>query len=191
MRNFLTMKGEINLKNQKVEYELRRSKRARHMRLAVYCGGSLVVTAPENLNFSKIENFILKKAEWVLEKIGIMAKRKKSRVFFGSSQREYKKLKNQALALAKIKVEKFNAAYGFQYNKISIRNQKTRWGSCSKKGNLNYNYKIIHLPEDLADYIIVHELCHLKEFNHSKNFWDLVSIAVPDCRERRKKIRNI
>lgn len=185
------MKNEISLKNQKVEYELRRSKRSRHMRLAVYCGGSLVVTAPENLNFSKIENFILAKAEWVLEKIGIMVKRKKSIVLAGSDKREYKKLKNQALALAKIKVEKFNKIYDLKYAKITIRNQKTRWGSCSKKGNLNFNYKIALLPEDLADYIIVHELCHLKEFNHSKNFWDLVSVAIPDYRQKRKKIKSL
>lgn len=185
------MKNEINLKNQKVEYDLRRSKRARHMRLAVYCDGSLVVTAPDSLNFFKIERFILEKAEWVLEKIGIMAKRGGSMTFAGFGKREYKKLKNQALALAEIKVEKFNAAYGFKYDKITIRNQKTRWGSCSKKGNLNFNYKIALLPENLADYVIVHELCHLKEFNHSKNFWSLVSLAIPDYRERRKRIKNL
>ncbi len=185
------MKNEISLKNQKVEYELRRSKRAKHMRLAVYCGGSLVVTAPEKLNFTKIENFILEKTEWVLEKIGIMAKRGRNMVFTKFSKGEYKKLKNRALALAKIKVEKFNAVYGFKYNKIAIRNQKTRWGSCSKIGNLNYNYKIALIPEELADYIIVHELCHLKEFNHSKNFWNLVSLTIPDCRERRKGIKNL
>ena len=85
----------------------------------------------------------------------------------------------------------FNQIYGFQYNKINIRNQKTRWGSCSKKGNLNFNYKIALLPEKYADYIVVHELCHLKEFNHSRSFWNLVARTIPDFRERKKRIKNI
>ena len=82
--------------------------------------------------------------------------------------------------LALKKIEAFNKIYQFKYNRVSIRNQKTRWGSCSKSGNLNFNYKIALLPEKLVDYIIVHELCHLKEFNHSEKFWALVSITIPD-----------
>ena len=185
------IKKSINLKNQSVEYELRKSRRARRLRLAVYCDGSLVVTAPRGFDFSKIEGFILEKASWVLEKIAFMRKRGQNLMVFRSSRREYKKLKSRALELAKRKVEVFNQIYGFQYNKINIRNQKTRWGSCSKKGNLNFNYKIALLPEKYADYIVVHELCHLKEFNHSRSFWNLVARTIPDFRERKKRIKNI
>jgi len=81
------------------------------------------------------------------------------------------------------KVAKFNKIYGFEYNKINIKNQKTRWGSCSKKGNLNFNYKIALLPERMAEYIVVHELCHLGEFNHSRKFWNLVAKTMPEYQE--------
>lgn len=63
------------------------------------------------------------------------------------------------------------------------------WGSCSKKGNLNFNWRLIQLPPELADYVIVHELCHLKELNHSQRFWDLVGQAIPDYKERRQALR--
>jgi predicted metal-dependent hydrolase len=185
------MEKHIQLKGQKVPYVLRRSRRAQNMRLVIYCDGSFVVTAPESLDFGRIEDFIFKKAEWVLKKLRITEKNGRSLVFARFSKREYEKLKKKALYLAENKVCEFNKIYGFKYERISIRNQKSRWGSCSKKGNLNYNYKITLMPEDLADYIIVHELCHLKEFNHSKNFWSLVAITIPDYRERRKKIKNL
>lgn len=74
--------------------------------------------------------------------------------------------------------------------KIFIKNSRTRWGSCSSKGNLNFNYRLSLLPAHLAHYVIVHELCHLREFNHSQRFWDLVALTVPEykaCREELKK----
>ncbi len=102
---------------------------------------------------------------------------------------DYLKYKNQAEIIIKNRLEYFNLNYNFKYNKIVIRNQKTRWGSCSKKGNLNFNYKIVLLSPKQADYIIVHELCHLGEFNHSRNFWNLVAHAVPDYKEMRSSLR--
>lgn len=184
------MKKHIQLKNQKVIYSLRRSKRAKRMRLAIYCDGSFVVTVPRGLNLLRINDYILQKAEWVIEKLTIMEEKSKSRIFFGTSRKDYQRLKVRALEIAGVKVEKFNEVYGYKYNKITIRNQKTRWGSCSKKGNLNYNYKIALMPPELADYIVVHELCHLEEFNHSKNFWRLVEKTIPDFRERVRKIKH-
>ncbi len=75
--------------------------------------------------------------------------------------------------------------------KIGVRNQKGRWGSCSRNGSLNFNFRVVYLPPPLVDYIVVHELCHLGELNHSKKFWSLVSQAVPDYRLMRKKLRKI
>jgi predicted metal-dependent hydrolase len=87
------------------------------------------------------------------------------------------------------RINSFNSFYNFKINRVAIKNTKSRWGSCSSKGNLNFNYKIIFLKPVLADYLIVHELCHLKELNHSKRFWALVKETLPDYVELNKKLK--
>ncbi len=104
---------------------------------------------------------------------------------------EYEKYKEVARTLAENRISHYNKLYNFKINRLAIKNSKTRWGSCSKKGNLNFNYKIALLSPELADYIIVHELCHLGEFNHSAKFWALVALAVPNYKELRKKVKKI
>jgi predicted metal-dependent hydrolase len=85
----------------------------------------------------------------------------------------------------------WHAFYPYAYGRVAIRDQSSRWGSCSKKKNLNFNYRIAFLPEPLMDYVIVHELCHLQEFNHSKAFWDLVAQMIPDYINLRSELRRI
>ena len=87
------------------------------------------------------------------------------------------------------RISYFNKFYNFKINRIAIKNTKTRWGSCSSKGNLNFNYKIIYLKPELADYLIVHELCHLGELNHSRRFWALVSKTIPDYAKINEDLR--
>ncbi|MEK9153407.1 MAG: M48 family metallopeptidase [Patescibacteria group bacterium] len=172
----------------KISYKLKRSNRAKRMRLAVFCDGSVVVTSPLGVERSIIEKFITQKSQWVIDKLEYF-KSISEQVFVGGGKRDYKKHKESALALAQRRIEHFNKIYGFEFNKINIKNQKTRWGSCSRKGNLNFNYKIALIPERLADYIIAHELCHLKELNHSQKFWNLVEQAVPDYLEIRRELK--
>lgn len=104
---------------------------------------------------------------------------------------EYKALNPIARALVTSRLKYFNQHYRHHYNKIFIRNSRTRWGSCSSKANLGFNYRVAKLPPDLVDYLVVHELCHLKQMNHSKDFWDLVAQTVPDWKERRKRLQKI
>ncbi|MDH5442067.1 MAG: M48 family metallopeptidase [Candidatus Nomurabacteria bacterium] len=89
------------------------------------------------------------------------------------------------------KIEYWNKFYGFTFGRISIRAQRTRWGSCSSKSNLNFNYLIVFLPSDLQDYLIVHELCHLQEMNHGAQFWKLVEQTIPDYKNARQKLRAV
>lgn len=158
------------------------------MRLAVYCDGSVVVTLPYGARENIIETFLKEKVEWLLSKLSFYKQFKNTRLP-ALSKDDYFKHRDEAYALAGERVRYFNGLYKFSYNKISIRNQKTRWGSCSRKGNLNFNYKILFLPDRARDYIIVHELCHLKEFNHSRKFWNLVTRAAPNYLEIRKELR--
>lgn len=99
------------------------------------------------------------------------------------------KKKEQARRFVLNRIKYFNSFYNFKINKIFIKNQSTRWGSCSSLGNINFNYKIIYLRPALADYLIVHELCHLGELNHSKRFWDLVKKTIPDFVKINKELR--
>ena len=84
-----------------------------------------------------------------------------------------------------------NAHYDFAYKRVFIKNQKSCWGSCSEHGNLNFNYKLAFLPSHVADYVIVHELCHLAELNHSPRFWSLVAQTCPEYKKCRKELRTI
>ena len=176
------------MQNNDFSYSIKRSKQAKRMRLAVYCDGSVVVTLPQNAPANIIDKFLREKMDWVLGKIAFF-KQFKNPLFPGLGKKDYLKHKNQALELVIARVNFFNNIYKFNFNKINIRNQKTRWGSCSTRGNLNFNYKILFLSEKARDYIIVHEICHLKQFNHSKNFWSLVGLGMPDYVEARKEIK--
>ena len=88
-------------------------------------------------------------------------------------------------------LEFFAQLYGVKYRKVAIRNQKSKWGCCSIARNLNFNYKVSLLPKDQRDYIVVHELCHLIEFNHSKKFWAEVERTIPNYKELRKRIKSV
>ena len=182
------MKNKIHINQREVEYTLKVSNRARRMRLAIHGDGNFVVTAPYNLEPTLVEKFIIQKSRWIINKLDYF-KKFKTIIISGSPKSAYLQHKNRALQLAQERVEYFNRIFNFQYSKISIRNQKTQWGSCSRKGNLSFNYKIALLPQELADYIIVHELCHLREFNHSKSFWNLVASVIPDYLAKRKELR--
>jgi hypothetical protein len=184
------MKKNITLDDKSIEYTLKTSRRARYMRLAIYADGNFVVTVPWGLNEQKIERFIAGKAKWILTKLTSFAAAPKP-INNQEVVRNYFQYKNQARQLVRQRIDYYNQIYGVKYNKISIKKQKTIWGSCSRQGNLNFNYRLASLPDRLADYIIVHELCHLKEMNHSPRFWCLVAQTMPDYLERRRELKKI
>ncbi len=169
-------------------YMLTMSAKAQHLRITVYRDGRFAVTAPRFLSNEKIDAFILEKSAWILSKMSYY-KTLPAPTVAKNTKEEYEKYKEKARAFVHAKILQLNTTYNFSYNDIRIKNHKTLWGSCSKKRNLNFNYKIVQLPERLADYIIVHELCHLKEFNHGKEFWDLVAKMIPDHKQLRQELR--
>lgn len=155
--------------------------------MAVYCDGSFVVTKPARVGDNIVEKFIIEKADWVLSKINYFTQFPAE--ILEDSRKEYLENKDKTLDFVLGRIDVINRDGAFKFNRISIKNQKTRWGSCSRKGNLNFNYRILFLSERFADYIIAHELCHLKEFNHSKKFWSEVEKIIPDYRIIRREIR--
>ncbi|MBN1366321.1 MAG: M48 family metallopeptidase [Dehalococcoidales bacterium] len=96
---------------------------------------------------------------------------------------------DEAKELITQKAAGFSRKIGVKYNKLTIKSARTRWGSCSRLGNLNFNWKIIMVPEMVIDYIVIHELCHLKRMDHSSEFWKLVKIYSPDYYQHRKWLK--
>ena len=97
--------------------------------------------------------------------------------------------KEAARQLVHIKLAQWNTYYNFSYKRVAIRNTRRNWGSCTSLKNLNFNYKILFLPEHLQDYIVAHELCHLQELHHKETFWNLLAQAIPDYENRRVELR--
>jgi predicted metal-dependent hydrolase len=106
-------------------------------------------------------------------------------------RKHYLEHKSQARKTIIERAHFFANLYGVKLNRISIKNIRTRWGSCSKLGNLNFTYKLIFLPRELMDYVIIHEVCHLLEFNHSYKFWDQVARTMPQYKNIVKQMRKI
>lgn len=180
----------VKVGHQEIKYNLRRRRRVRYLRLSVGMDGSLSVTAPMSYPQFLIRQFILRRFAWVQSAI---AKRLSRPSLFreNHSPQEIKKYKILTKKLINARLEHFNHFYQFKYKKVTIRQARSRWASCSKKGNLNFNYRLYFVPPELLDYVIVHELCHLQEFNHSQKFWALVAQKIPDYRLLRKKLKNL
>jgi len=182
------MKKEIVINGEKIEYTSRRYRKSKNLRLAIDSYGGLTASRPWYVGERTVANFILERAEWIMEKIN-QARVNNSGKVFRDSKKEYSTYKEQARKIVLSRIAELNKNYQFEFSKIFVRNQKTRWGSCSSRGNLNFNYKIVFLSEKMVDYIIVHELCHLKEMNHSERFWRLVAQEVLDYKIIRKDLQ--
>lgn len=155
------------------------------MRLTVEPGGAVVVTAPIRAEKRSIEQFLTKHRPW-LEKAT-----ERMRFFkrIQRGRREYMAQKDTARVFVEERVKYWNQFYRFPHNRIAVKNTKTIWGSCSRKGNLNFSFALTSLPAHLADYVVVHELCHLREHNHSPAFWKLVAGVLPEYVQLRRELR--
>lgn len=176
-----------------ISYTLRRSLRARNMRITIRRTGEVVVTAPFVVPALFIQKFVLRTQPWINRKMASISRLPLGKKIspLPTGRRDFLKHKDQALQILSERSTHFNQYYNFTYNKVVVRNQETRWGSCSRKGTISFNYRLAYLPDNIRDYVIVHELCHLQEFNHSKMFWALVEMTVPDYKIIRKKLKGL
>ena len=152
---------------------------------------SVTVRAPRSVSEKDIEEILKKKEAWIskhIEKIKETKERVEAEPTEKLTREKVIALAEEALKVIPERVEYFAKVIGVTYGKITVRNQKTRWGSCSSKGNLNFNCLLMLAPEVL-DYVVVHELCHRKQMNHSKAFWLEVEKVLPDYKEARKWLK--
>lgn len=176
--------GQYNIK-------LVRSKR-RTLSIEIKKGNQITVRAPLRLPEKYIEEFLIEKKGWIDKKIleymanENMQKPAKEDLLYSKDIRE---LAMKARHTIPDKVEYYAKMIGVTYGRISIKLQKTIWGSCSSNGNLNFNCLLMTFDNDIIDYVIVHELCHRIYMNHSKAYWQEVKKVMPDYKERRKRLK--
>lgn len=153
----------------------------------------VVVRAPKRMKKGDITRFIDGKTPWIESHLALAHERAEKRKMTAEPPFTAEELERlTALAREKLipRVQQWAERMGVTYGRITVRHQATRWGSCSSKGNLNFNCLIMLCPEQVMEYVIVHELCHRREMNHSKRFWSEVERYCKDCRACREWLKN-
>lgn len=175
---------------EKYIVQFKRVRRSRHLRISIAADGRIIVTRPMWLSEKKARQFLNKKKSWLSKQMEKM-EAEGPKLLAQGSRRDYLQNKEKARQLVLDRLNHFNRFYGFKYKRVSIRDQKTRWGSCSHKLGLNFNYRVVYLEPELLDYLVVHELCHLQEMNHSPHFWALVEKTLGNYLILRNKLRKL
>ena len=151
---------------------------------------TVIVRAPQRMSRREIEQYIKKDEAWIWDKIEkARLREKESEGIRRLSPLELDELTEKAREVIPKRVEYYAPMVGVDYGRITIRNQKTRWGSCSAKGNLNFNVALMRVPLEILDYVVVHELCHRHHLNHSRDFWNEVGRVIPDYKVREKWLK--
>lgn len=170
--------------NNIMKFELIRSSR-KTIGLEITRDLDVLVRAPYDMHKKDIMGFIKDKSQWLEKNMAILKEEQKNNLPKFTME-EIHKLGNEALTVIPKRVEYYAPIIGVEFGNITIRNQISRWGSCSGKGNLNFNCLLMLTPPKVLDYIVVHELCHRKQMNHSLKFWDEVSRILPDYKTPKK-----
>ena len=174
-----------------VDIEVVRSRR-RSSGLEVRPDGRVILRMPNRLPKRDALAFLQSKEAWLRKAVAQVEARESFAEAAGLeplTEEELSALTKAARAYFTEKCAWLAPVVGVDYGRISIRHQKTRWGSCSSKGNLNFNCLLMLAPEDIRDYVVVHELCHRKEMNHSRRFWAEVARVVPDYKEKERWLK--
>ncbi len=170
---------------RKMDAEIIKSNR-RTIELKICTDGHLQVRAPHYMTDAAIADFLNKKSEWIARHQTRIKERQQKKAqeppVQQLSPQDIRALADQAMKVIPDRVRFYAEKIGVDYGRVTIRNQKTRWGRCSAKGNLNFNCLLMLTPEDVQDYVVIHELCHRKEMNHSPKFWSEVAKIMPDYR---------
>lgn len=175
-----------------IDIEIIRSSR-KTLALEIRPDMRIIVRAPYQASGSYIEQFIADRTDWIVEHLRKLEQKNRqcndALPVKKLSNDEIKKLADKACTYIPGHVAHFAPLIGVTYGRITIRNQRTRWGSCSSRGNLNFNCLLMLTPPEVIDYVVVHELCHRKEMNHSGRFWNEVARVLPGYAEQEKWLK--
>lgn len=184
-------KGKIQYADMEIPYELIQSGRKSYA-IQISPGGRVVIRTPLKPSASFLSQLFREKEKWITTKY------RESRAVVpleedacSEVQRHFLESKYRRAAQEYVprRVAFYQTLVGGAYKKIVIREQKTRWGSCSGRGTLSFNWRLMLAPPKVLDYVVVHELCHLLHMNHSKDFWNAVERVMPDYREYRNWLK--
>lgn len=167
---------------------IRKRRGLKQLRLTVRDDGSARLTIPWSVSFAVARKFLEGQKQWIAEAYQRVLARP-PRLLTEGGVEEYRATKEAARERITERVTVYAARYGVTYRSISIRNQKSRFGSCSARGHLSFNYRLIFLPPHLLDYVVAHEVCHLRELNHSRRFWTLLAETIPDYQAKKHELQ--
>ncbi|MBO7662929.1 MAG: M48 family metallopeptidase [Clostridia bacterium] len=171
------------------EIQIFRSRR-KTMSVEIRSSRLVLVRAPLLIPETEIRRFLREKDRWIQKHLAEAARREEeARAVPGLTWAEMTALGKKAVTELSARTEAFARQMGVRVHGITVRNQRTRWGSCSSKGNLNFNLMLMLCPSDVIDYVVVHELCHLKHMDHSPAFWAEVASVLPDYAAARKWLK--
>lgn len=166
------------MNNKEIEYEIKYSK-IKNIYIQIK-NGKIIIKAPKRVSKKEIEKIVEQKSEWIQKTLEKEIKKQKKKELY--TKEEFKKIiEKNANELIK--------ETGLKPNKITIKQIKYAWGSCSSKKNITLNLELIKYSQQAIRYVILHELCHLKYMNHSKDFWNLVEKYMPDYKQIKKEFK--
>ena len=160
-----------------------KSQRAKHINISVKPPSTIRVAIPKGISFERAKKFAQTKEIWIKRTLTKVQQHLNSSIKLNPVE------KNNAKIYLLRRLEEIAQEHGFIYNKATVRNQKTRWGSCSEKNNINLNAKLLNLPKELIDYVIIHELVHTKVKNHSKEFWRTLDTYINNSKTYDKELK--
>jgi len=169
------------------EVHLFKTKNAKSMKILLRPNKPPRVTIPYRLPFKAGELFLFAKTGWIKQNLPKIREIEKN--ISSLNKEEIKILREKAKNILPNKVENFSEIYNLKYKKLFLKNLKSRWGSCSSQNNINLNIHLAKLPEELIDYVILHELAHIKEKNHGKEFWGFLEKLSPHAKQLDKKLK--
>lgn len=149
--------------------------------------GDVIIKAPRKIKKRELVKIIEKHREWIAK--ALEREKQKREKYENLTEAEIKVLKKEAKKYLSAKCEYFASIMGLRYNRITITSAKTRFGSCSSSKNISFSYRLMLYPEPAREYVVVHELAHLKEMNHSQRFYAIIEKILPDYKERKKLLK--